>query len=149
MVVEGRHAEEPLAAGLFEVYDLDNIGQNLQDVDESHNRDHQRQVQGEGQAAHRAPQEQGAGVPHEHLGRMEVIDEEGRQSPRQGGGHDDQVGAAIPGGHRHIANHHRDGHSGGQTVHPVGEVDGVHRPHHDEGGEDHVYDPGDAHDLHI
>ena len=43
-------------------------------------------IQGKGQAAHHTAQEQGAGVPHEHLGGMEVIDQEGGQTAGHGGG---------------------------------------------------------------
>ena len=149
MVVQGRHAEKALSAGLFEIDYLDDVGQHLHHIDQAHHRDDHWQIQGKGHPAHRAAQEQGARVSHEHLGGVEVIDQEGGQPSGHGGGGGDQVAAAVPGRHRHIEEHHRNGDAGSKAVHPVGEVHRIDGAHHDKGGEHHIHDPGDPHDLDV
>ena len=71
-----------------------------------------------------------------------VVEEEGAQPPKEGSGEDAQAqDLPAPGGQGEEGGH-RQGDAGGESVHPVGDVDGVHRPHHDEGGEDHIDRPG-------
>ena len=148
-MVQGRHAEKALSAGLFEIDYLDDVGQHLHHIDQAHHRDDHWQIQSKGHPAHRAAQEQGARVSHEHLGGVEVIDQEGGQPSGHGGGGGDQVAAAVPGRHCHIEEHHRNGDAGSQAVHPVGEVHRIDGAHHDKGGEHHIHDPGDPHDLDV
>ncbi|MPN07688.1 hypothetical protein SDC9_154959 [bioreactor metagenome] len=49
----------------------------------------------------------------------------------------------APGGKDRKESGNRRCHSRGQSVHSVGEVHGVYRRHHDEGGEHHVEPPGE------
>ena len=90
----------------------------------------------QGQSAQDEAHEQGAAVPHEGLGRMEVPGQEA-----QGGGGQD---AGQSGGYRFALRQADDGrgHGGdggdpaGQTVHAVDQVDGVahaHQPHYGDG----------------
>ena len=146
--MKGRHPEKAFAVGRFEVDHLDDIRESLQHIDQSHQRDDQGDVQGKGQTTHRPPQEQGAGVPHEHLGWMEVIDQKGGQAARQGRRHHRQVAAVEPGRHRHIEEGDGDGDPGGQPVDAVRQVHCVDGSHHDEGGEDHIDHPWHG-QLHI
>ena len=83
MVVQGRHTENPLAVGELEIAHLNDIAHGFGDIDDPHQHQDQRNIQGKRHSAHRAPQEQGSGVPHEHLGGVEVIHQEAQQTSCQ------------------------------------------------------------------
>ena len=146
VMVQRRHFENALAVGELEIRHLNNVGQRLTDVDDTHQQQHQRHVVGEGQCRHRAAQEQGAGVAHEHLGGVAVIHQKTAQAAQHGGGKRAQLGEAGPDdGHGRKENGHGDGDAGAETVQPVGDVDGVDGAHDDEGGEDEVHRPRQHH----
>ena len=73
---------------------------------------------------------------------MEVVDQEGKQAACQSRSQHSHVAPVIPGGDPHIEQGHGNGHAGGQTIHTVGEVDGIHGTDHNKGGKDHVDHPG-------
>ena len=139
--MDGGHLEDPPAVGQLKVYNLYNIGQSFHNVDDPHQQEDQGHVGGEGHPRHRAPQKEGAGVPHEHLGRVGVEEQEGQQPPQQRRREDAQLGVAPPGGDGDKEQGHRDGHRGGQAVQPVGDVHRVDGAHDDKGGEDHIQRP--------
>ena len=88
------------------------------------------------------PQKQGAGIAHEHLGGIVIIVQKAQQAAEHGPGKDTQLREAAPHGtHHRKEQRHRQRHAGGQAVQSVGDVDGVHRTHDDEGSEDHVHHP--------
>ena len=86
VMVQRRHFENALAVGELEIRHLDDVGQRLTDVNDTHQQQHQRHVVGEGQCRHRAAQKQGAGVAHEHLGGVAVIHQKTAQAAQHGGG---------------------------------------------------------------
>ena len=145
MVVQGGHLEEPLAVGQLEVTHLDNIGQRLQNVDDAYGDQHQGHIEHKGQGCHCAAQKQAAGVPHEHLGRVVVIDEEGCQPSRHSRREQslDAVGAPEDAGYGEERHHHK-GDAGSQPVDAVGQIHSVDAAHNDEGREDQIHDPVDG-----
>ena len=108
--------------GELKVDHLNDVAEGLGDIDDAHRHQHQRRVQGKGQAAHRAPQKQGAGIPHEHLGRVEVIQQETHQGPGQRTGKHAQCPLLPPGGQHREEHRYRQRHRGSQAVHPVGKI---------------------------
>ena len=142
--MQGRHAKDPLSVGQLEVAHLENVGQGLQDVDDAHQDEHQGNIQGEGQSAHRSPQKERASVAHKDLGGVEVIDQESAQPTEQPGGEDPQLQLPPEAGHGGEKEHHGHGDAGDQAVDAVGDIDGVHGAHHDEGGEHHINGPGEG-----
>ncbi|CAN4025041.1 Large polyvalent protein associated domain-containing protein, partial [Dysosmobacter welbionis] len=145
VVVQGGHLEEPLAVGQLEVTHLDNIGQRLQNVDDAYGDQHQGHIEHKGQGCHCAAQKQAAGVPHEHLGRVVVIDEEGCQPSRHSRREQslDAVGAPEDAGYGEERHHHK-GDAGSQPVDAVGQIHSVDAAHNDEGREDQIHDPVDG-----
>ena len=147
--MEGGHAEDALAMGGLEVGHLDDVGERLDDVDDAHQDEDQGHIQGKGHAAHRAAQEEGAGVAHEHFCRIVVIHQKAHKAPEQGRGKHGHArrprllplhpGPAKGGGKEGA---HRQGHGAGQTVQAVGDVHGVHGAGDDQHGEDEVDHPG-------
>ena len=132
------------ALGELEIAHLENDGYGLQDVNQSHQDQDQGHIQGEGHAADRAPQEQGAGVPHKGLGGVEVVAEEAAQSPQQGRGEDGKLRLLHGDGRHQEEDHHRHGDARGQTVDAVGEVHRVDGAHDDEDRKGDVDPDGDA-----
>ena len=137
-MVDGRHLEQTLAVGQLEVADLQDDGQGLADVDDADQDQDQGHIQCEGQAADHAAQEQGAGVAHEDLCRMPVVEQVSDQAAHQCGGNDCQIEAA----HGHSGggeeDHDGDGDGAAEAVDAVGQVHGIVTAHHDEHGEDDV-----------
>ncbi len=80
------------------------------------------------QAAHRAAQEQGAGVAHKRLGRMEIVGEEGSQAAQQSRREQGQVHSPRRNGNNGEKCHHRNGDAGGQAVDAVGEIHRIDAP---------------------
>ena len=142
-MVQRSHAEDPLAVGELEISHLQDIGQGLRNVDDAHRDQDQGDIQGERQPAHRSPQKQRAGVPHKDLGRIKIIDQEGAQPSKQGGGKDAQFIPGPEASRRREEQRHRHGHPGGQTVDSVGDIHRVYRPHHHKRRKHHVQRPGD------
>ena len=102
----------------------------------------QGNIQGEGQSAHRPPRKR-ASVAHKDLGGVEVIDQESAQPAEQPGGEDPQLQLPPEAGH----GGEKESITGmvtpvGRAVDAVGDIDGVHGAHHDEGGEHHINGPG-------
>ena len=114
-------------------------------VDDAHGDQDQGHIERKGQGRHRTAQKQAAGVPHEDLGGVVVIDEEGRQPSRQSRREQslDAVGAPEDAGYGEERHHHK-GDAGSQAVDAVGQVHGVDAAHDDEGREDQIHDPVDA-----
>ena len=152
-MVQRRHLEHPLAVRQLEVAHLNDIGQRFTDVDEAHQNQHQRHVVGKSQRRHRAAQKQGAGVAHEHLGGIVVIQQKAHQTPEQRRAEQTQLSVIHRQRRQHqILGHiaaalpreescHRQRDAAGQAVDPVGDVDGVDGAHDDEGGEHQIHTP--------
>ena len=121
---------------------LYDIGQGLAQVHEAHQQQDQRHIVGEGQRRNGAPQKQGAGIAHEHLGGIVVIAQEAQQAAHQSAGKNAQLAEALPHDAQHreeYGHRHRD--TGGQTVDAVGDVDSVDGAHDDEGGKYQIDTP--------
>ena len=75
---------------------------------------------------------------------MEVIEQEGHQTAGQSGGKYAEILEDRTPDHRdrHVENGDRKGYRGGQTVHTVGDIDGIDAAYDNEGGEDHEQGPG-------
>ena len=79
---------------------------------------------------------------------MGVEQQKGQQAPQHRPGEHAHLGDAPPGRSRDVEQGHGHGDGGGQAVQAVGDVHRVHRPHDDEGGEDHVDRPAQG-EVHI
>ena len=82
------------------------------------------------------PQEGGARVPHEDLGRVHVVGQEAQAPAGQGGHEDGHIGLADHQGDDQQGHGADGGHAAGQAVQAVDEVDGVgdgHDPDHRHG----------------
>ena len=145
MMVEGGHLEDaPALAGEalcdLEIRHLDDVRQGLHDEDEAEGNEDQRHVIGEGQRRDRPAEKEGARVPHEALGGVEVIDNEAAQAPHHAGGEDAELlVAAAPGqGDRHEEQEYRQRRAACKAVDPVRDVHGVDRADDDEDREHHI-----------
>ena len=125
--------------GQLEVADLQDHGQGLADVDEAHKNQDQRHVQGKGQTADDAAQEQAAGIAHEDLGRMPVVEQVSDQTAHQRRGQQSQIKAAHGYGGGGEEHQHGNGDGATQAVHTVGNVHRVVTADHDEHGEEDVH----------
>ena len=121
-MVQRSHFKDALAVAELEIGHLNDIAEGFGNIDDAHQNQNQGHIQGIGQAAHRAAQKQRTGVAHKHLGGMEVIDQEAKQTAHQ---RRRQLGrtdmAPLPCNHR-IEHHHGNGNGGGQAVYSVGKV---------------------------
>ena len=79
-MVQRRHLENALAVRRLKVGDLNDVRERFADVDDADEQQHERHIVGERQSRHRAAEKERAGVAHEYLGGMEVIDEKADQS---------------------------------------------------------------------
>ena len=93
-------------------------------------------------AAHGAAQKQGAGIPHEHLGGIEIVNEEAQNASGQSGGKGPHAALIPPGSQQGEEDGHRQGHRARQAVQAVGEVHRVDTAHQHEGGKHQVHCPG-------
>src|SRR5699024_6116118 len=81
---------------------------------------------------------QGTRIPHEHLGRVPVVEQVGNEAAHQSRRQQSQVVALHAergGGEEH---HYRDGDAGGKAVDAVGEVHRIDAAHHHEHGKEDV-----------
>ena len=140
MVVEGSHLEHTLAVAQLEVAHLDDIGQGFHQKDEAQGDEHDGHIVAIGQGRDHTAKKQGAGVPHEALGGVEVIHQKAQQPAYHAGGDEAHLLKLIAKhqGQRHKKQEHRDGGAGSQTIDPVGNVHGVDSAHDDEGGDKEI-----------
>lgn len=101
-------------------------------------------------AGQRAAEKQRPRIPHKHLGRMEIPQQEARDGARHGGGREALPDILSADGEEKQAGNQAD--AAAQPVDSVGEVDGVERGHHHKHGkrdkpdaEIHQADEGDIH----
>ena len=146
MVVQRRHFEKALAVGGLEIGHLDNIAHGLGDVNDAHENQNEGHVEGKAQSRHGAAQKQAAGIAHEGLGRMVIIDEKRRQAAgqrRRKQGHGTGLPVPQKTGDRK-ENHDHKGDAAGQAVDAVRQVHSVDAAHDDEGREHQIHDPVDG-----
>ena len=153
VVMDGGHLEDAAALvvgaealGELEVPNLEDDGQGLHDVDQTHQHQDQRHIQGKGHTADRAAQEEGAGVAHEDLRRVEVVAEEAQEAADQRGGEDGQLRLLDADGRHQEEDHDRDGDAGGQAVDAVGQIHCVDAAHDHKDREGNVDPDGDLAD---
>ena len=70
----------------LEVADLNDVRERLDDVHDADRHEDERHIIGEGQRRDRAAEKERARVAHEHLGRIEVIDQKAQQAAGDAGG---------------------------------------------------------------
>ena len=113
--------------GQLEIAHLQDVRKGLDDIDQTHQQQHQGHIQGKGHADHRAAQKQGAGVAHKDLGRVEIIAQKAAQAAQQcrrERGKAPMCRGLGKGDHRE-KEHDRHGNAAGQTVDAVGQIDRV------------------------
>ena len=76
MMVDRRHAEDPLPAGLLKVCDLDDHREDLDQVDQAYDQDVKRHPQHQRGTRDQTAERQRPGVAHKDLRRMAVKDQE-------------------------------------------------------------------------
>ena len=141
MVVEGGHFEHALAVAELEIADLDDVRERLDDVHEAEDDEDERHVVGKDHRRYRASEEERARVSHKDLGGVEVVDEKAQQTARDGRGEDaegQELSAPDIGQHGE-KQADRYACPGGEAVHAVRQVHGVHRADDDEGGKDEIH----------
>ena len=149
MVVERGHLEHALAVRELEIADLDDVRQGLDDVHDAERHEDERHIVGKGQRRDRAAEKERTRVAHEHLRRVEIIDQKAQQAAGNAGGEhtEGQKPLAPEDGDDGEEDAHRHRRARGEAVHTVGEVHGVDRADDDEGRKDHIQRLGDRHRL--
>ena len=141
MVVQRRHPEDPLPVGQLEIPHLEHDGQGLQHVDAPDHHQQQFRMGPDGHGSHRAPQGQGTGVPHEALGRVMVVNEKAQAAAHDGKGEQRLRQQAAGKADIGKGQHHRDGHTGSQSVQPVSQIHCIGGAHQQQQQEQIVPSP--------
>ena len=155
MVVQRRHAEDPLATGEFEIEHLRRHGQGFGDKHAAHDRQHDFLTNDDGHSAECAAQRQRTDVAHEDFCRISVEPQETEPGPGHRTKEDAQLASARHVGHEQVLGidgiagnvgedgqrgRHHHGRHDRQTVETVGQIDCVRGANDDEVGQDHEAD---------
>ena len=137
-MMDGRHLEEALAAGCFEIQYLNDVGQGFDNVHDTHQHQNQRHSVGISHGADGTAQEQRTGITHKDLGRVLVKQEEGEQTAAQCQREDGGAVVCLQEqyGKEH-RNHQRN--RGAQAVDAIGDVDGVVLTDDDENAVENLF----------
>ena len=79
---------------------------------------------------------------------MGVEQQEGQQPSQQRPGEQSQLPDAPHHRHRRIKQRHRNRYRGGETIQAISNIHRIHRPHNDEGGDDHIHRPAQG-QIHV
>ena len=83
VVMQRRHAEDPLAFGGFEITDLHHHGNGFCDEDTAHDEEHDFLTHDHGRRTECSTNRQRTHIAHEHLGRIRIEPEEAQTGPDQ------------------------------------------------------------------
>ena len=84
VVVDGRHGEDALAVAQLEAAYLEDYGCSFHNEDAADDDEEDFLRGADRRHAEGAPQGQGAGIPHEDLGRVAVVPQEAQAGPHHG-----------------------------------------------------------------
>ena len=84
--MERSHLKHSLAVGELEISHLDYIRQSFDDIHDAECYEYKRHIVSKGKRRDGAAEKQRAGISHEHLGRVEVIDKKAHKSAEESRG---------------------------------------------------------------
>ena len=140
MVVDRCHTEKTFAAGPAEPRHLNDDRYDLDKINKPDNRDKQRKAEHIGHTRDKSADCQRAGIPHEHFGRIGVIEEKAEKGSDHGRTCQYNAGSGCCRGYDK-KECHRNGDAAAEAVHAIGKVGAVDCRNRDKDHDGNIKDP--------